>query len=65
MDLVKYCPCEQERKGNVNSTNNYRGIALIDFISKVYTSILTNIVTFCVEAYGRICESQGGFRAGY
>ena len=50
MDLVNYCPCEQERKENVYITDNYTGIALIDFISRVYTSILTNIVTFYVEA---------------
>jgi len=53
------------KKENVNITDNYRGIALIDVISKVYTSILTNRVTFYVEAYRRICESQGVFRAGY
>ena len=53
------------KKGNVSEPNNYRGIALMDILSKVYISILTKRLTFYVEAYGRIAESQAGFRSGY
>jgi hypothetical protein len=53
------------KKGDVNSANNYRGIALLDVVSKVYIAILTRRVTFYVEIYNKISECQSGFRAGY
>ena len=53
------------KKGNVNSPDNYRGIALLETFSKIYISVLTNRITFFTEAFSKITESQAGFRAGY
>ena len=53
------------KKGNVNNPDNYRGIALIDVLSKVYISIITKRLTFYAHAYAKISESQGGFREKY
>lgn len=53
------------KKGSYNNPNNYRGIALLDVFSKVYISIITKRITFYVEAYSRLSETQAGFRAGY
>ena len=49
----------------MNNTDNYRGIALIDILSKVYINIITRRLTFYTQAYNCICENQGGFREGY
>ena len=53
------------KKGDTNIPNNYRGIALIDSLSKLYISILTKRVTFYINAYSLISECQSGFRSGY
>lgn len=53
------------KKGNRDNPNNYRGIALLDVLSKVYITIITKRLTFYVEIYSKLCESQAGFRAGY
>ena len=50
------------KKGNVNDPSNYRGIALMEILSKIYISILTKRLTFYVEAYEKLTESQAGFR---
>jgi hypothetical protein len=53
------------KKGNVDEPNNYRGIALLDIVSKIYINILSKRLTFYVEAYSKLSESQSGFRCGY
>ena len=53
------------KKGNINDPSNYRGIALMEILSKIYISILTKRLTFYVEAYEKLTESQAGFRNGY
>lgn len=53
------------KKGSVNDPNNYRGIALLDVLSKVYIAIITKRLTFYLNAYCKICEAQAGFRSGY
>ena len=53
------------KKGNVNNQDNYRGIALVDVLSKLYISILTKRVSFYVEIYDKISECQAGFRSVY
>ena len=53
------------KKGNVQEPSNYRGVALMDVLSKIYISIVTKRLTFYVEAYGRLSESQAGFRSSY
>ena len=53
------------KKGSMNNADNYRGIALIDILSKVYINIITRRLTFYTQAYNCICENQCGFREGY
>ena len=53
------------KKADINVPGNYRGIALLDICSKVYTSILTRRITFYVNINDKIREEQGGFRYGY
>jgi hypothetical protein len=53
------------KKGSYTNPNNYRGIALLDVLSKLYISILTHRLTFYTEAYKLLSETQAGFRAGY
>jgi hypothetical protein len=38
---------------------------LLDVFSKIYISIITKRITFYVEAFNKITETQAGFRAGY
>ena len=37
----------------------------MEILSKIYISILTKRLTFYVEAYEKLTESQAGFRNGY
>ena len=53
------------KKGNVNNPNGYRGISLLDVIGKIYTPIITRRITFFINIYSVISESQAGFREGY
>lgn len=53
------------KKGSCNNPNNFRGIALLDVLSKFYITIITKRVTFYVEAYNKLCQSQGEFGDGY
>lgn len=53
------------KKGNPNNTDNYRGIVLINIVSKVYISILNKRLTFYTDVFNSISESQAGFRKGY
>ena len=53
------------KKGNINDTNNYRGISLQNVLSKVYCRVLVNRLNFYVELYEKISENQTGFKAGY
>ena len=53
------------KKGCTNNPDNYRGIALVDLLSKIYISILNKRLTFYTQVYITICESQAGFRAGH
>ena len=53
------------KKGNVQEPSNYRGVALMDVLSKIYISVVTKRLTFYFEPYGRLSESQAGFRTSY
>jgi len=53
------------KKGSSSDPNNYRGIALVDVLSKNFITIITKRLTFYSEAYNIISECQSGFRAGY
>ena len=53
------------KKGDINNTENYRGICLLDVLGKIFTSIINRRVTFFVNLYSKISEAQFGFREGY
>ena len=53
------------KKGDINCTDNYRGISLLDVFGKIYVSIINRRVTFYVNVYDKISEAQAGFREGY
>jgi hypothetical protein len=52
------------KKGNVNDTNNYRGISLLSILSKCYTYVLNKRLEAWAEGKETIVEEQGGFRKG-
>lgn len=54
-----------KNKGSKTEPNNYRGIALLNSISKIFTKILNNRLYKWLEANGKITEFQAGFRPGY
>ena len=49
----------------MNDPADYRGIALLDIFGKIYTSILNRRITFYVNIYSKISESQSDFRESY
>ena len=53
------------KKGDVNNPDNYRGIALISCISKLYTHILNKRLTDWAEMNDKISDTQAGFRKNY
>ena len=63
--LAQFTIVPLHKKGNIHDPNNYRGIALLDVLSKLYISILSKRLTFYIEAYSKLTESQAGFRSGY
>jgi Reverse transcriptase (RNA-dependent DNA polymerase) len=52
------------KKGDINDVNNYRGIALVNTILKLYLKILNDRLTKEVEEKGIISKYQAGFRKG-
>ena len=52
------------KKGDVSDLNNYRGIALINTISKIYLKIVNDRLTQFVEEKSILSPYQAGFRAG-
>lgn len=50
------------KKGNLNEPGNYRGISLINVLSKAFTSILNNRIMDWLENNTILCKEQGGFR---
>ena len=53
------------KRGPTNNTENYRAIALIKYLCKIFMSILTTRLTDWAETQNVIDESQAGFRKGY
>jgi hypothetical protein len=52
------------KKGNVNEPSNYRGIALLSNIGKLFSKIINNrIVAWSIEN-GKMFEEQAGFTKG-
>ena len=53
------------KRGNINEPTNYRGISLLDVFGKIYTGILNRRITFYVNMFDILPESQSGFRENY
>jgi hypothetical protein len=53
------------KKGSKEDVRNYRGISLIDSISKIYSSVLNNRLSKWVNINNKLEENQAGFRNGY
>ena len=49
------------KKGNVNAPDNYRGIARLSVLGKLFTPVLNNWLM--AESYGILVEAQNGFQA--
>ena len=52
------------KKGNPSLPENYRGISLLNALTKVFTSLLANRIADWADALDRLPESQAGFRRG-
>ena len=52
------------KKGSLDSPDNYRRIVLQSVFSKVYTSVLNRRESFYANMYAKISECQAGFREG-
>ena len=50
--------------GETSNPENYRGITLINSISKIYSQLLLNRVTKWTEKQSKIIENQFGFQKG-
>lgn len=53
------------KKGDLNNPDNYRGIALLSCVSKLYTHILNKRLTDWAAANDIISDAQAGFRKSY
>ena len=54
-----------KNKGDVNDTNNYRGITLLSCMGKLFTSVINYRLKQYSDAQEIISETQAGFREGY
>jgi hypothetical protein len=64
----KWCEgiiCPIHKKGDKNDANNYRGISLLNVMSKVFTKIISDQLVVWAESNNKLCEEQCGFRRGY
>jgi len=52
------------KKGDVNDTNNYRGITLISLVAKLFTSLLNNRLLQWSSRYNVVSDAQFGFKPG-
>ncbi|KAI5739178.1 hypothetical protein M8J77_015968 [Diaphorina citri] len=52
------------KKGEKKNPSNYRGIALLNCLTKLFTQILTNRFMEWMEKENLFCEGQAGFRRG-
>lgn len=53
------------KQGDTNNPNNYRGISLLNIISKLFSSILNKRLSLWAEKNGLIPQCQAGFRKNY
>ena len=52
------------KKGNPSLPESYRGISLLNSLTKVFTSLLAGRIAAWADAIGLLPESQAGFRRG-
>lgn len=52
------------KKGDINDTNNYRGITLVSNLGKIFTSVLTKRVETWFDTNNILSDAQFGFRKG-
>jgi len=50
------------KKGDINNTNNYRGITLLSTLGKLFTKVLNDRLTIWAETYNVYIEAKAGFR---
>ena len=53
------------KKGSTKRADNYRGISLLNIVSKLYSSVINERLSQFCEENDSIPESQAGFRKGY
>lgn len=53
------------KKGDINNTNNYRGISLLSVVSKVFSTILYKRLYSWAEENEKISNVQAGFRRNF
>ena len=53
------------KSGDINDSENYRGITLLSIFGKLFTRILNNRLTSWGEHYGVYIEAQAGFRKNH
>ena len=53
------------KKGDIENTDNYRGVSLLSIISKCYSTILNGRLYAWLEDNNLISECQAGFRKKY
>ena len=52
------------KSGDKNIANNYRGITLLSCVCKLFTRVMNTRMTKWVDVYGKVNETQFGFRKG-
>ena len=50
------------KKGDINNVDNYRGISLLNVLSKIFTYIVNRRLTTWAESNNVISDAQAGFR---
>ncbi len=53
------------KRGSIHTPSKYRSISLLSIMSKLYTSIFNNRLTYWCDVTCKIVESQAGFRREY
>ena len=53
------------KKGDINNVDNYRGISLLNVLSKIFTYIVNRRLTTWAESNNVISDAQAGFRTQY
>ncbi|CAG5096658.1 Protein of unknown function [Cotesia congregata] len=63
-EWYKVCMFMLHKKGDTSNPHNYQGIALVNCVTKIFTSIINERLRFWAETNGLLPEEQAGFRKG-